>query len=137
MQRFHKPRLGAGRRPVHLVGMASARAFRWPFLILSVLLVTAQAAAAADPLDQTPGQRFQIDPAQLPAPYATDSVANSADLVDRPSPPPFHLPPGFSVNEFAGGLRSPRWMAVAPNGDVFLTLPQLGQVLLLRDEDGD
>jgi glucose/arabinose dehydrogenase len=117
--------------------MASARVLHWPFLVLLVLLVTAQAAVAADPPDQTPGRRFQIDPAQLPAPYATDSVANSADLIDRPSPPPFHLPPGFSVNEFAGGLSNPRWMAVAPNGDVFLTLPGLSQILLLRDKDGD
>ena len=36
-----------------------------------------------------------------------------------------------------GGLSDPRWMAVAPNGDVFLALPRLGQVLLLRDKDGD
>ena len=93
--------------------------------------------AAADMPSQAPGQRFEIDPAKLPAPYATDSVANSADLIDRPSPPPFQLPPGFSVNEFAGGLTNPRWMAVAPNGNVFLTLPRLGQVLLLRDKDGD
>jgi glucose/arabinose dehydrogenase len=94
-------------------------------------------AAMAEAPSQAPGVRIEIDPGKLPAPYATDSVANSADLVDRPSPPPFKLPPGFSVNEFAGGLSDPRWMAVAPNGDVFLALPDLGQVLLLRDKDGD
>jgi glucose/arabinose dehydrogenase len=47
------------------------------------------------------------------------------------------LPPGFSVNEFAGGFASPRWLAVAPNGDVFLSLPREGKVMLLRDADGD
>ena len=41
---------------------------------------------------QAPGQRFEIDPGKLPAPYATDAVANVADLVDRPAPPPFRLP---------------------------------------------
>ncbi|HEX7200957.1 MAG TPA: sorbosone dehydrogenase, partial [Dongiaceae bacterium] len=106
-------------------------------VLLGTLLLAIQAAGAADLQDQAPGQRFQIDPARLPAPYATQAVDNTADHVARPSPPPFSLPPGFSVNAFADGLDNPRWMAVAPNGDVFLAMPSLGQVLLLRDESGD
>src|SRR5262249_56441028 len=35
------------------------------------------------------------------------------------------------------GLAYPRWLAVAPNGDVFLTLPQRGEIILLRDSKGD
>ena len=108
-----------------------------PLAALLLLALPVAATAMAETPSQAPGQRFEIDPGKLPAPYATDAVANVADLVDRPSPPPFRLPPGFSVNEFAGGLSDPRWMTVAPNGDVFLTLPRLGQVLLLRDKDGD
>jgi glucose/arabinose dehydrogenase len=100
-------------------------------------LAGAAAPVTAQPADQAPGQRFQIDPAALPAPYATDSVANVSDLVSRPSPPPFQLPPGFAANEFAKGFRGPRWMTVAPDGAVFLALPQLGQILCLRDRDGD
>ena len=106
-------------------------------VFLATLLLAMQAAVAADLSDQAPGQRIQIDPARLPAPYATEAVDNTADVVARPSPPPFRLPPGFSVNAFADGLDNPRWMAVAPNGDVFLAMPRLGQVLLLRDESGD
>jgi len=106
-------------------------------VFLATLLLAMQAAVAADLSDQAPGQRIQIDPARLPAPYATPPVDNTADLIARPSPPPFRLPPGFSVNAFADGLDNPRWMTVAPNGDVFLAMPSLGQVLLLRDESGD
>ena len=113
------------------------RVFLFSLAAAFLLAVPLAAAAMAEAPSQAPGVRIEIDPDKLPAPYATDSVANSAELVDRPSPPPFKLPPGFSVNEFAGGLSNPRWMAVAPNGDVFLTLPELGQVLLLRDKDGD
>lgn len=111
-----------------------------PALVAILFLAAAGAisVAGAEGLpDQTPGQRIQIDPAQLPRPYATDAVDNSAELISRPDPPPFRLPPGFSANVFASGFSYPRWMTVAPNGDVFLALPRMGQVVLLRDRDGD
>jgi glucose/arabinose dehydrogenase len=95
------------------------------------------ASRGGEPDDQAPGRQFRIDPASLPAAYATPSVANFARLVDRPSPPPFRLPPGFAANAFATGLQNPRWLAVAPDGRVFVTLPRTGQILALRDVDGD
>jgi glucose/arabinose dehydrogenase len=111
--------------------------------VLAVLaLLSGPATAQSDPQpnapvgDQAPGQRFRIDPDHLPPPYATDAVDNSAELVARPAAPPFRLPPGFSANLFADGLRYPRWMTVAPNGDVFLALPGRGAVALLRDSRG-
>jgi glucose/arabinose dehydrogenase len=104
-------------------------------LVFSTLLLAQPAAAQF--VDQAPGQRFQIDPAHLAKPYATESVDNTANLVARPEAPPFRVPPGFAVNEFASGFRFPRWLAVAPNGDVFLTLPLEGSVALLRDADGN
>jgi len=98
----------------------------------------ATVASAADPApDQPPGQRYSIQPDQLPPPYATKSAGNGADTVDRPDSPPFRVPEGFHVNLFADGLAYPRWMTVAPNGDVFLTEPDDGRVRLLRDADGD
>jgi glucose/arabinose dehydrogenase len=104
---------------------------------VATALLLAPIPARAQFADQAPGQRFQIDPNQLPKPYATDSADNVAEVVARPANPEFRLPPGFSVNEFAGGLHDPRWLAVAPNGDVFLTLPEAGKVVVLRDADGD
>ncbi len=110
--------------------------------IVSSLLAVALALLTSMPAraqlaDQAPGQRFRVDPDQLARPYATDSAGNGPDVVARPDKPDFRLPPGFSVNEFAGGLGDARWLAVAPNGDVFLTIPDAGKVVLLRDADGD
>jgi glucose/arabinose dehydrogenase len=110
-----------------------------PLLLWALALFALQAGPAAAQMgDQAVGQQFRIDPAHLPRPYATDSVDNSADIVARPPDvPPFHMPPGFIANLFAGGFQHPRWLALAPNGDVFLTLPSEGEVVLLRDADGD
>jgi glucose/arabinose dehydrogenase len=107
-------------------------------LSLSLLAVALFAAPAlAEMGDQAPGQRFQFDPNNLPAPAPDQSVANSSNVVPIPVPPPFRLPAGFAVNKFAGPFEYPRWLTVAPNGDVFLALPDSGEVMLLRDADGD
>jgi glucose/arabinose dehydrogenase len=52
------------------------------------------------------------------------------------SPPAnFHptVPSGFQVSVFARGFTEPRWLAVAPNGDVFVADSAVGEVLILRD----
>jgi glucose/arabinose dehydrogenase len=110
----------------------------FPALLTILLMALPAAARAADPApDQPPGQRYSILPDQLPPPYATKSAGNGADTVDRPAAPPFRVPEGFRVNLFAEGLDYPRWMTVAPNGDVFLTESDEDRVRLLRDADGD
>jgi glucose/arabinose dehydrogenase len=64
----------------------------------------------------------------LPAPYASKSVTHRVDVIDWPTGQTPTAPAGFTVSEFAGGLQSPRWAYVAPNGDVFVseaaTLPK-------------
>jgi glucose/arabinose dehydrogenase len=64
----------------------------------------------------------------LPAPYASKSVTHRVDVIDWPAGQTPTAPAGFTVAEFAGGLQSPRWAYVAPNGDVFVseaaTLPK-------------
>src|SRR5262245_43414552 len=102
----------------------------WALATVLIGLLPA-AAGAADPApDQPPGQRYSVQPDQLPPPNATKSAGNGADTVERPDPPPFRVPDGFHVNLFADGLAYPRWMTVAPNGDVFLTEPDDGRVRL-------
>jgi Raf kinase inhibitor-like YbhB/YbcL family protein len=46
-------------------------------------------------------------------------------------------PPGFSVTAFATGLKNARILVVAPNGDIYLSRRDQGDVLLLRDANGD
>jgi len=50
-------------------------------------------------------------------------------------PPDFQpqVPSGFKVSVFASGFVQPRWLAVAPNGDVFVADSAAGAVLVLRD----
>ncbi|QEI08830.1 YbhB/YbcL family Raf kinase inhibitor-like protein [Pigmentiphaga aceris] len=46
-------------------------------------------------------------------------------------------PAGFSVSTFATGLKNARMLAVAPNGTVYLSRRDQGDILMLRDTDGD
>lgn len=47
------------------------------------------------------------------------------------------VPDGFEMTIFAEDLINPRMMAVAKNGDVYVTRRSTGDLLLLRDRDGD
>lgn len=47
------------------------------------------------------------------------------------------LPAGFTVQKFADGLVNPRMLAVAPDGTVYVTRRSVGDVVMLRDTDGD
>ncbi|MGC2230923.1 MAG: PQQ-dependent sugar dehydrogenase, partial [Candidatus Acidiferrum sp.] len=70
---------------------------------------------------------------QLPAPYSTKSAGNGPE---RDSPPEGFLPTvpkGFRINVFAADFKTPRWMAVAPDGDIFLAENGADQVDILRD----
>jgi len=59
-------------------------------------------------------------------------AAYSDSIVNR-----LRVPPGFAVNIFATGLENPRMMEVAPDGSVLVTRRRIGDVLVLRDVDGD
>jgi glucose/arabinose dehydrogenase len=43
------------------------------------------------------------------------------------------VPPGFKVSVFARGFTEPRWLAVAPDGDIFVADSAIGEVVVLRD----
>ena len=47
------------------------------------------------------------------------------------------VPEGFTVSRFAEHLGNLRMLAVAPNGDIYATRRASGDVILLRDADGD
>ncbi|UOQ97387.1 sorbosone dehydrogenase family protein [Hymenobacter sp. 5317J-9] len=71
----------------------------------------------------TPAQTVQTPAAQavrLPAPYATKSVSHRVEIVPWPAGRTPTAPAGFAVAEYAGQLDSPRWLYVAPNGDVLV-----------------
>src|SRR5258706_14780802 len=75
----------------------------------------------------------------LPAPFQTPWFRKATRVVPVPDALQLKTPPGFSVNVFAGTLEFARFMALAPNGDVFLAEPVrgAGRITVLRDADHD
>jgi hypothetical protein len=70
--------------------------------------------------------------ADLPAPFATPSVRNSAKVIARPADAKLLVPAGFKVDVFSTELKGPRNMRVAPNGDIFVTETAAGRIRILR-----
>nr|MBA2589895.1 sorbosone dehydrogenase [Alphaproteobacteria bacterium] len=106
----------------------------------SAVLLATGAVLAAD----HPGQKFQISPTALAKPYATPAAGNEPATIPRPAGTMPEVPKGFAVSVLAENLSSPRWMAVAPNGDIFLAEPggdykarAGGKITLLRDTNND
>lgn len=82
--------------------------------------------------------KFTISPTDLPAPFATESVRRASKLVGQPSSAELKVPKGFKVNVFAeGDFKYPRWMVLAPNGDVFVADSYAGKIVVLRDVNRD
>ena len=92
----------------------------------------------------------------LPAPYATPSARNNSKVIGWSAGKTPLAPAGFSVSSFADGLDNPRWIYVAPNGDIFVAMANTisdgftktandkklpskssNTILILRDKNGD
>ena len=79
-------------------------------------------------------RHYEILPSQLPPPDATRSASNPPRVVSQPPGAKLTLPPGFQIGTWAEGeFEQPRWLALAPNGDVFLVDSRAGRILVLRD----
>src|SRR5258708_8939791 len=70
---------------------------------------------------------------QLPPPYATKSAGNALDKVSPPAGFLPTVPAGFKISIFATGFKRPRWLTMAPNGDIFLADMGAGEIVILRD----
>src|SRR5579864_3736651 len=57
---------------------------------------------------------------------ASHSLATSQPTSGAPG---MSVPAGFHLDVFARGLSTPRYMAVAPNGDLLVSEPDIGDVL--------
>ncbi len=120
----------------------AARSFYGAGVFGTVIVAVAAALgftplASAQPTDQEPGTRINIDLAGLAKPYATPAKAAAPKHIDRPSEASLNVPTGFTVNLFAAGLDHARNMKVAANGDVLVAEAKAGKITLLRDADGD
>ncbi|WP_407297046.1 YbhB/YbcL family Raf kinase inhibitor-like protein [Stutzerimonas zhaodongensis] len=79
-------------------------------------------------------------PAQLKDPKSSDVKIIGHIVQPEPKTIPvsqLDVPPGFEVQIFAEDLVNPRMLAVHDSGTVYVTRRKLGDVLMLRDTDGD
>jgi glucose/arabinose dehydrogenase len=70
---------------------------------------------------------------KLPAPFATRSAGNGPNRTKPPAGFLPTVPAGFRVNVYASSFHTPRWLTVAPNGDIFLAETGAGTIDVLRD----
>ncbi|MFC6592243.1 PQQ-dependent sugar dehydrogenase [Deinococcus lacus] len=131
------------------------KAFRFPLApaALTLLLSLAACAAPADsagsdnPVSRAPAAAPASAPS-APAPAAA-AQSDTAPSASTPAPasgqplPPLPqgfaptAPQGFRVTLYASGFSKPRLLAVAENGDVFLSDPEAGAVYVLPDRNHD
>ena len=115
-------------------------------------IITANCQVSNNTADET--IKTAVGTIELPAPYATPSVRNNSKVIGWPEDKTPIAPAGFKVTSFADGLDNPRWMYVAPNGDIFVSEANTisdgfaktnsepraksnNSILLLRDADHD
>jgi glucose/arabinose dehydrogenase len=99
-------------------------------LTLLVLLVAAFSFAVSAQSGRKP-----VNWKDLPAPFATPSVRNSATVVPKPEGAALSAPPGFVVEEFMdfAGLR-PRFMMLGPGNEILLSdTSGNGNVFVIKD----
>lgn len=83
-------------------------------------------------------RHYDVRASSLPAPNTSPDADNGPNVIPRPDGATLTLPDGFTIRPLAsGGWKEPRWMALAPNGDVFVVDSQAGTITVLRDADGD
>ncbi len=93
-------------------------------------------SAFVDAKDLKPGTFRKITAGDLPKPYATESNRNTAASPRPPGALP-SAPNGFKVELFLDGLKNPRQIRVAPNGDLFYTETRAGEIVVLRGRTAD
>ena len=116
-------------------------------LVTGVVVIVACAQQSGNkPANVTPAasqgptalKHYDIVPANLPAPDLALQAVNPPKVITRPEGVELTLPAGFQIGTYAeGNLDRPRWMALAPNGDVFVAESQANRITILRDSDND
>ncbi|QGM46624.1 sorbosone dehydrogenase family protein [Methylocystis heyeri] len=117
------------RFPIALAFSAAALALAAPqaFSAQSGGVLTG-AAAFGDWRSDAPGVVRKISPGDLPPPFAGELAAFRSQVAPRPEGAWPRTPEGFSAEIFASGLKGPRTIRVAPNGDVFVVESNGGQI---------
>ena len=92
------------------------------------LLVLTVFLPACLPAQVTHGQK-----PKLAKPFETKSAGNGPERTKPPAGFLPTVPQGFQINVFAANFKRPRWLTVAPNGDIFLADTGAGEIIVMRD----
>jgi len=110
---------------------------RSPFVRLAIMAIQLPLAISFLPdtalAQPTTPRHFHLSAGNLPAPEKTIDLEPAGFA--RPLGVVPSAPPGFHVAAFAEGIRDPRWLAAAPNGDVVVASSGDGTIVLLREVD--
>jgi glucose/arabinose dehydrogenase len=79
-----------------------------------------------------PGVMRLITPADLPKPYATSSARNQPKVVPQPQDAWPQVLPGFKIERLATGIKQPRLLRTAPNGDIFIADSAANEILVMH-----
>jgi glucose/arabinose dehydrogenase len=82
-------------------------------------------------------KHYDITLKDLPPPEVQKGPVNFSKVIPRPEGAELILPAGFSISEYATDLKKPRWVQLAPNGDVFVAESEANQISILRDANKD
>ena len=74
---------------------------------------------------------------RLPKPYQTPSAGNPPRVSKPPGNWTPAVPAGFRIAVWTDDVDDPRNMVLAPNGDVFVASMAEGEIVILRDTNGD
>lgn len=86
---------------------------------------------------EKPGTFRKITLKDLPEPWATSSAGNGVKLVPRPQDMWPKAPAGFKVDQYASGLKDPRLIRTAPNGDYFVAESYANDIKVFRGISAD
>jgi len=82
---------------------------------------------------QAPAQVTHGQKPKLPAPFRLEISRQWTRKTDTSRRIPGRLCPRIRVNVFATNFKRPRWLTVAPNGDIFLADMGSGEIIVMRD----
>ena len=97
------------------------------FIALPLLWLSLQSARVNDAVADA-GVSLRKVQLEVPAPLAAGWLAEPRSL---------EIYPGLKVSVFASGLQGPRMLAFSPAGDLYVSLPSKGQVVVLPDRNRD
>lgn len=112
------------------------------FALAIVLLGTASCGGGGGGVDATAAPAPAATTPAAGAQVTTASVSRLLEVPDSLSDAPLNaerrltVPPGFGIRVLAR-VPSARFMAVAPNGDILVSVPSEGKIVLLRERAND